>query len=398
MKIIFISLFFLICCAPAANEADSNLQVERITPGAERTDEYLPLLRSQQVGLVANHTSLVGEEHLLDVLLANDVQVEKVMSPEHGFRGDADAGAKIVDGVDEKTGLPVISLYGDHRKPTPEDIDGLDVIVFDLQDVGVRFYTYISTLHLVMEACAEAGLPVIVLDRPNPNGYYVDGPVLEPEYMSFVGMHEIPVVYGLTIGELAGMINGEGWLENGAQCDLTVIKCTGYDHTMTYDLPVAPSPNLPNLRSVLLYPSLCFFEGTTVSVGRGTNTQFQVIGHPKLMTGSYTFTPKSMPGALYPKHEGVQLYGTGLASLDIQTIRQWERLNLSWLIGYYEELAPKNQFFLENNFIDKLAGTDKLRKQIIDGMTEEEIRGTWKEGIEVFKKNRQKYLLYPDFE
>jgi uncharacterized protein YbbC (DUF1343 family) len=341
---------------------------------------------------------LIQGHHLVDVLLEQNVDVKRIYAPEHGFRGTADAGAKIEDQKDTTTCLSVLSLYGQKRKPTSEDLAGVEIMIFDIQDVGVRFYTYISTMHLMMEACAEAGIPVIVLDRPNPNGYYVDGPIREPEYKSFIGLHPIPVVYGMTIGELAIMINGEGWLENGVHCDLTVIPCENYDHTMTYDLPVAPSPNLPNLRSILLYPSLCFFEGTNVSIGRGTDNQFQVIGHPDYEQGSYTFTPEPKPGAMNPKYDGVQLYGTNLTSLSTDDIMKWGSINLSWLIQYYTYLSDKDDFFLENLFFDKLAGTAKLREQLLAGWTEEQIRGSWISDLEGFKAIRKRYLLYPDFE
>jgi len=369
-----------------------------VVPGAERLEMYLKLLEGKSVGLTINQSSMVQGRHLVDVLLENKVDIERIYAPEHGFRGTADAGAKIEDQKDSKTGLSVLSLYGKKRKPSQEDLAGVDIMIFDIQDVGVRFYTFISTMHLMMEACAEAGIPMIVLDRPNPNGYYVDGPVREPEYKSFIGMHPIPVVYGMTIGELATMINGEGWLENGVQCDLTVIACENYDHTMTYDLPVAPSPNLPNLRSILLYPSLCFFEGTNVSIGRGTANQFQVIGHPDFAPGGYTFTPEPMPGAMKPKYDGVTLHGTNLSTLTTDEILEWRSINLSWLIQYYTYLSDKGAFFLENLFFDRLAGTAKLREQILAGWSEEEIRGSWEKDVKGFKAKRKLYLLYQDFE
>ena len=293
----------------------------------------------------------------------------------------------------------MISLYGKQKKPSASDLKDIDILLFDIQDVGVRFYTYISTLHLVMEACAEQGVPVIVLDRPNPNGYYVDGPILEPAFRSFVGMDPIPVVYGMTIGELAGMINGEHWLANGIECALTIVPCTSWDHTMTYDLPVAPSPNLPNLRSILLYPSLCLFEGTQVSVGRGTDVQFQVIGHPAYPLRSFTFSPEPKPGAMQPKYRGTQVYGTDLTNLTIDEIMSWRRLNLKWLIDYYEVLTPSQHFFQEStDFFDKLAGTDTLKKQLEQGRSETQIRGSWQEGLKHFMNTRKKYLLYPDFQ
>ena len=356
--------------------------------------------------MVVNQTSVFNRflpwppktTHLVDSLLALNIPVKKIFAPEHGFRGEADAGEKVIDGIDAKTGLPIFSLYGETKKPTDEMLKSIDIMVFDIQDVGARFYTYISTLHHVMEACAENGIPLIVLDRPNPNGFYVDGPVLKPEFKSFVGMHPVPVVYGMTIGEYAQMINGEQWLSNGMQCELSVIPCNNYDHTMTYNLPIKPSPNLPNLRAILLYPSLCFFEGTTVSIGRGTDNQFQIIGHPEYDIGSYAFKPVSKPGANYPKHEDVMCFGQDLSSFDLTDLKREKKLNLSYLIEYYNFLRSKTQFFLDNNFFDKLAGTDQLKKQIIDDLSEAQIRATWQEDLLLFKQTRKKYLLYPDFE
>jgi uncharacterized protein YbbC (DUF1343 family) len=390
-------------CVQAQENVDrrSESRQENSTPvpGAEHPENYIQMLVDKNVACVINHSSLVGGAHLVDTLQRLGVQVKTVFAPEHGFRGTADAGEHLLNGIDPSTGVPVISLYGERKKPSSADLADIDIVLFDIQDVGVRFYTYISTMHLVMEACAEAGIPVIVLDRPNPNGYYVDGPVLNKTYQSFVGMHEIPVVYGLTIGELALMINGEGWLANGIQCSLTVVPCTQYDHTMTYDLPVAPSPNLPNHRSVLLYPSLCFFEGTEVSVGRGTHMQFQVLGHPSFEQGDYTFIPIALPGAKNPPLKGVLAKGTNLSELSIEEIVSWRRLHLSWLLEYAHVLQPLNEFFLpKTNFFDKLAGSEALRLQIQNNNSEDEIRASWQEGLNAFKMKRKKYLLYPDFE
>ena len=344
-----------------------------------------------------NHSSRIGDTHLVDTLRRLGIDIKVVFAPEHGFRGEADAGMHIANSKDDATGIQMISLYGEKKKPSEVDLLGVEIVVFDIQDVGVRFYTYISTLHLVMESCAENHIPLIVLDRPNPNGYYVDGPVLKPPYRSFIGMHEIPVVYGMTIGELALMINGEKWLANGAQCDLQVVPCIYYDHSMTYDLPVAPSPNLPNLRAVLLYPSLCFFEGTEVSVGRGTDMQFQVIGHPDYRPGSYIFIPESKPGATNPPHKGVQLYGTNLTTLTTEEIMSWKKINLTWLIEYHRYLEPKDTFFLKSTaFFDKLAGTDELRNQLEAGWTENQIRASWTSDLDKFLVSRKKYLLYSD--
>ena len=368
-------------------------QKNEIITGAERFSEYLPLLKGKKVGIVGNQTSIItterGPVHLVDTLLSRDVEVVKVFAPEHGFRGTADAGEVIKDGVDTKTGLPIISLYGNNKKPSATQLKGLDILIFDIQDVGVRFYTYISTLHYVMEAAAENDIPLILLDRPNPNGYYIDGPILEPAHKSFVGMHTVPVVYGLTMGEYAAMINGEKWLENGIQTDLRVIKMKNYDHNAPYSLPVKPSPNLPNAQAINLYPSLCFFEGTNVNAGRGTNKQFQVFGSPFLPKDKYPFTyvPESNEGARYPKHLGETCFGK-----DLSDHPRLESINLDWLINAYHNTSDKKVFF--NNFFTKLAGTTNLQKQIEAGMTEEEIKQTWESGLEGFQIIREKYLLY----
>ncbi|MBX2846379.1 MAG: DUF1343 domain-containing protein [Saprospiraceae bacterium] len=362
--------------------------------GAERLDEYLPLIHGQKVGLVVNQTSMVGDVHLVDLLLKNAISVEKVFAPEHGFRGTADAGEKVNDGIDVQTGLPIISLYGKNKKPYPEQLTDIDVLIFDIQDVGARFYTYISTMHYVMEAAAEHGKQVIILDRPNPNGHYVDGPVLQPAFKSFVGMHEVPVVHAMTIGEYAQMINGEGWLAKGIQCDLTVIPMEGYTHSTKYELPVKPSPNLPNATSIALYPSLCFFEGTTLSVGRGTNKQFQIVGHPKLRVSGYMFTPQPMPGAKYPKLEGQLCKGWDLSGISPE---ENDQLDLSYLIHAFKDLTEQDsEFFLKNNFFDKLAGSDQLRLQILEGIDIESIRQSWQSDIEQFQSIRSKYLIYPE--
>lgn len=380
-----------------------DLSGQPITPdvemvmGAGRTHKYLPLIEGKNVAVVANHTSLIGSAHLVDSLLALDTEVVKVFSPEHGFRGQAGAGEKVDDKIDLVTGLPIISLYGKHKKPRSEDLENVDMVIFDIQDVGARFYTYISTMTLVMEACAEAGIPVTVLDRPNPNGFYVDGPVLEEKFRSFVGMHPVPVVHGMTVGEYAHMVNGEYWLADSLQCDLTVIPVENYSHAYYYELPVSPSPNLPNKYAVYLYPSLCLFEGTDVSVGRGTEYPFQVIGHPEFTPGSYVFVPRSVPGkARHPKHENVYCNGQNLIGYAREMFHRPARLNLSWLISYHDFLKDKTDFF--NTYFDKLAGTDKLRKQIQAGLSQKQIRQSWKDDLEEFNKIRKKYLLYPDFE
>lgn len=351
-----------------------------------------------RLAVVANQTSLVGNTHLVDTLLASDVVVTKIFCPEHGFRGTAEAGAHVDNSIDSKTGIPIVSLYGKNKKPTQEQLADVDYVLFDLQDVGCRFYTYISTLHYVMEACAEAGIPLAVLDRPNPNGHYVDGPVLDTaHYRSFVGMHPVPVVYGMTIGEYARMINGEKWLANGVQCDLTVILLEGYTHETRYVLPVAPSPNLQTVEAVYLYPSLCFFEGTNVSVGRGTDHPFEMYGAPGMRAGDYRFTPHAIPGVSEnPPFKDVECAGfllSEIASYGFYKLVPGE-LDLSYLMTAYQNCPDKTNFFLKNNFFDKLAGTAQLRKQIVEGATDEEIRASWQPGLDAFKAVRAKYLLY----
>ncbi len=370
--------------------APTGLQV-----GAEQLDKYLPLLDGKTVSLVVNQTSAIGEEHLVDVLLKNGVNIKSIFAPEHGFRGKADAGAKIKSGIDTKTGLPLLSLYGRNKKPTPKMLNGVEVVVFDIQDVGARFYTYISTMHYVMEACAEQNIKVIILDRPNPNGHYVDGPIREKSLKSFVGMHPIPVVHGMTVGELAQMINGEKWLKNGVQCDVTIIPCENYAHTTFYELPIKPSPNLPNIRSIYLYPHLCFFEGTTVSVGRGTATPFQIYGSPQSKIGSFTFTPKPTEGASNPKHKGKTCAGFDLTQIPIEELQSIKKLQLDYVIQMYQNDPAQKQFF--NNFFDKLAGTSSLKEQIKNGLAEAEIRASWQPALDEFKVKRKQYLLYDDF-
>ena len=364
--------------------------------GAENFESYLQLLKDKRVGIVTNQTGILSKEkHLVDFLIEQNINLQKIYAPEHGFRGTADAGELIVDGKDTKTNLPIISLYGNNKKPKPEQLEGIDIMVFDLQDVGARFYTYISSLHYVMEACAENNIPLLVLDRPNPNGTIIDGPILEKEYTSFVGMHEIPVLHGMTIGEYAKMINGEKWLNPSPssglelKCDLTVIPCLNYSRDMKYSLPVKPSPNLPNDQSINLYASLCFFEGTNVSLGRGTEKQFQIYGSPFLPESEFdfSFTPKPNFGAKDPVHNGKLCFGE-----DLTEIRKVHRLELKWLLKAYENTTDKTVFFTD--FFTKLAGTKKLREQIEAGMTEKEIRKTWQEGLEQFKEVRKKYLIY----
>ncbi len=360
-------------------------QAQKIVVGAERTDSYLTYLKNKKIGIVGNQTSMIKDTHLVDSLLNLGIDIVKVFSPEHGFRGDADAGEKVKNVIDSKTGLPIISLYGNNRKPQKKQLEGIDVLLFDIQDVGVRFYTYISTLHYVMEAAAESGIPLIVLDRPNPNGHYVDGPIREEKFKSFVGMHPIPIAHGMTMGEYAKMIKGEKWIAKN--CDLNVIEMENYTHNMSYDLPIKPSPNLPNTRAVNLYPSLCLFEGTNISVGRGTEYPFQHFGAPYL-ANNYSFTPKSGAGSKQPKHENLLCFGTDLRFQE----NYLTSINLNWLIATYNECDKKDQFF--NTFFDKLAGTDKLRLLIIDGKTEKEIKETWEKDLTVFKKISEKYLIY----
>jgi len=373
----------------------SMLFAGKITPAAEQLNRYLPLLKNKHVALVVNHSSLTAQGHLVDTLLKHGIKVKKIFAPEHGFRGKSDAGAHVKSSHDRKTGLPIISLYGKHKKPTRRDLKGIDLILFDIQDVGVRFYTYLSTLHYIMEAGAEQQIPVIVLDRPNPNAHYIDGPVLQKKYRSFVGLHPVPIVYGMTIGEYAGMINGERWLKGRKQVKLTVIPIANYTHKSIYSLPVKPSPNLPNDRSIVLYPSLAFFEGTVISAGRGTTKPFQLYGDPKYQIQKFSFTPKSRPGAKYPKFKGKRCYGVDLSRTDLKKERAKQYIDLSYLQDAYTHYPDKKHFFLKNRFIDRLAGSDKLRKQIGSGMSAENIRKSWKKDLEKFKKIRSKYLLYP---
>ncbi|MDJ1468513.1 DUF1343 domain-containing protein [Cytophagaceae bacterium NT2B1] len=358
--------------------------------GAEQFKEYIADLKGKRVALVVNHTSLVGKTHLADTLLSQKINIVKIFAPEHGFRGDADAGEHVSNTIDKKTGLPLISIYGKNKKPSPEQLKDVDVVIFDIQDVGARFYTYISTMHYVMEACAENQKKCLVLDRPNPNGHYFDGPVLKPAFKSFIGMHQIPVVHGLTVGELAQMINGEGWLANNVKCDLKVIQVKGYTHQTPYVLPVRPSPGLPTEVSIRLYPSICFFEGTTISLGRGTDFSFQVAGAPNPIYGSFTFTPKTTAIVKNPPHENQLCYGKDYRQ---DTTRH---LTLKYLLDFYNMTPDKSKFFLTTKHFDLLAGSEELKKQILAGMTEEQIRATWQSDLQKYATMRKKYLLYPD--
>ncbi len=400
--ILFIPFFCMNCSSEEQNknmEPSSPIEValtkmKTVKVGAARFDQYFNLINNKNIALVVNQTSMIGDTHLADTLQRIGVNIKAIFAPEHGFRGKADAGEKVVDGIDVKTGIPVLSLYGKNKKPKADQLEGIDLVVFDIQDVGARFYTYISTLHYVMEACAENGVGVLILDRPNPNGHYVDGPILEEDYQSFVGMHPIPVVHGMTIAEYARMVNGEGWLVDGIQCNLSTVACEEYNHETVYNLPIKPSPNLPNNRSIYLYPSLCFFEGTTISIGRGTNTQFQVYGHPDFTHGAYEFIPEPMDGAKYPKLEGERCKGVDLTTLNLTELRNTKSLNLEYLIAAYKDYPNKKEFFLKNLFFDQLAGGATLREQIIAGKTATEIKATWQKGLNQFKKTRAKYLLY----
>lgn len=370
----------------------------KVVVGAEKMNNYVPQLKNKKIGLVVNHTSLVGEfekeKHLVDTLVKLGITIDKIFVPEHGFRGKADAGENVGNSIDAKTGIAIVSLYGNKKKPTKEDLASIDFMIFDIQDVGARFYTYISTMHYVMEACAENNVPLVVLDRPNPNGFYVDGPVLKPEFKSFVGMHPVPVVHGLTVGEYAKMINGEKWLEGGKQCRLTVIPCDNYFHDDTYEVRVKPSPNLPNMTAIYLYPSLCFFEGTIVSVGRGTSYPFQIFGYPEFPSKIFEFTPKSVEGAKNPPYLNTKCYGMDLREYGKNYFLENRKLNIKWLIDAYNRTPDKSKFF--NNFFDKLAGSEQLRQQIIAGKTETQIRQSWQADLEEFIVMRQQYLLYKD--
>lgn len=366
-----------------------------IQPAAEAMDLYLPMLAGQRVGLVINHSSYIHDARLVDTLVKRGINVTILFTPEHGLQGTADRGAHIDDQTDPASGIPVFSLHGSHKKPTKESLAGVDVLVFDMQDVGVRFFTYISTLMYVMEAAGAEDIPVIVLDRPNPNGHYIDGPVLDTtRFKSFVGLMPIPVVYGMTIGELAKMALGEGWV--AGNCDLTVIPCRYYDHTMMYPLPIKPSPNLPDFRSVLLYPGICFFEGTPFSLGRGTDKPFQMIGHPDFPEQSFSFTPKSVSGASRPVLEGQTCYGVDLRETDIDSLFQKRQLDLSMLLYFYAHF-DKTKFF-DSVWFDKLAGTSALRESIEKGWSEKEIRASWKADLQAFNERRKQYLLYKDFD
>lgn len=394
-----------------------------IIPAAERIDVYLPLIRGKKLGIFANQTSMVGNTHLVDTLRKLGVDIKVIFGPEHGFRGTADAGEKVGNYTDKETGIPVVSLYGSKRRPSAEDVKDVDILLFDIQDVGVRFYTYISSLEEFMEAAFELGKPLLLLDRPNPNGHYVDGSVLDKKYKSFVGMQPVPIVYGMTIAEYALMIAGEKWLSEKANArydyyknhgknsvdtpfHFQVIKNASYNHKSKYVLPVKPSPNLPNIQSIYLYPSTCFFEGTVLSEGRGTNKQFQVFGHPSLPKDLYSFTPNPNEGAKNSKLYGQVCYGWDLSGTPEEVLEKVDkRIQLKWLMQAYQLFPEKDKFFIlpksgkmEESFFNKLAGNNDLWQQIVAGKSEDEIRKSWEPGLSEFKKIRKKYLLYEDFE
>tara|TARA_B100000768_G_C11284951_1_gene381796 strand:- start:16146 stop:17339 length:1194 start_codon:yes stop_codon:yes gene_type:complete len=386
-------LLFVLTLLSCRNQSNTHAQTP-LSVGAQQTEHYLPILKNKNIGIVANQTTVIFKEegytHLVDSLLSLNIAVKKVFAPEHGFRGTADAGETIKDGIDSGSGVPIVSLYGANKKPNAKILEGLDLIIFDVQDVGARFYTFLSTLHYMMETCANLGITVVVLDRPNPNGHYVDGPILDLNYSSFVGMHPVPIVHGMTVGEYAKMINGEGWLSKDVQCDLKVIPVENYTHQTAYELPIKPSPNLPNATAINLYPSLCLFEGTNVSMGRGTELQFQIFGSPflKSVDYSYEFTPKPNVGAKYPVYENKICTG-----LNLKNHSNLSQIELKWLLDAFQNTENKAEFF--NPFFTKLAGQKLLQKQIEMGMNSDQIRDSWKTDLERYKLLRAPYLLYP---
>lgn len=392
-RILFLIVFLTLttsCLAQNAGTSSSG----KVLPGAYHMEEYLPILKGKKVALMVNQTAEVNGILLPDTLLRLGVNLVRIFSPEHGFRGKADAGAAVQNSEDPITGLPVISLYGNHKKPTAAQLKDVDIMIYDLQDVGVRFYTYISSLEYLMEACASEGIPLLILDRPNPLGFIVDGPVLDRNFSSFVGMQPIPVIYGMTPGEYANMLIGEQWI-SPSNVDLSVIKCSDYTHSSLYNLPVPPSPNLKTMAAVYLYPSLCFFEGTPVSVGRGTTLPFQQFGHPLLKNYTYQFTPKSMSGSTNPPLKGQVCQGLLIAEHAEDALKLIDgKLQLGWLIDAYKNFPEKDQFF--TTFFEKLAGTDLLRKQIVKGLSEKEIRTSWEPALQAFRLIRSKYLLYEE--
>ncbi len=402
VRLLLVLLLFS-CAGNAQNEVEQSLisatiqapDEDPIGPGAENLNAYLDLLLDKRIAVIANHSAMIGQAHLIDSLLSLGVDISHIYASEHGFRGHEADGAKISDETDISTGLPIYSLYGEIKKPSPASLEGIDLVIFDMQDVGVRFYTFLSTLHYIMEACAENDVPLMILDRPNPNLVSLpDGPLLDPAFSSFIGLHPVPVLYGLTIGEYGQMINGEGWLTKGIKADLTVIPCTNYTRDDQYVLPIPPSPNLPNQKSVYLYPSLCFFEGTVVSIGRGTDHPFQVVGHPKFKFGSYLFTPMPNSGSKYPKLEGEQCFGLAMSDERASALHESGQLDLSLLLEFYKELNMGDDFFRQDGYFDLLAGTDQLRNQIQSGYTQEEIRASWQMDLQRYKEMYKEYWIY----
>ena len=393
---VLLSIFFSSLTIFSANYSTSASDPKVIKTGAERTEQYLTFLKDKRVAIMANQTSMVGTRHLVDTLLSLKINIRKIFSPEHGFRGASEAGEEIESYFDKSSGLNVISLYGKNKKPKASDLKDIDIVIFDIQDVGVRFYTYISSLHYLMEACAENKITLLILDRPNPNGFYIDGPVLKTEYKSFVGMHTVPLVHGMTIAEYATMINGEGWLENSEKCDLKYVLCENYNHKSLYKVPVKPSPNLPEMNSIYLYPSLGLFEGTKVSIGRGTDFPFQIIGFPEFTNKDFSFIPKSLKGfSEHPMYQNITCYGFDLRDSAGLIFYPEPHINLNWLKWMYNSYPEKEKFF--SSFFNSLAGTDILQVQIKNGLSACQIRKTWKKDLEKFRSVRKKYLLYKDF-
>lgn len=386
-------LIILLLCSILLVQAQGATE-KRVIVGAEQTQAYLPILKNKRVAIFSNHTGMVGNKHLLDVLLENKVNVVAIFSPEHGFRGDADAGEHVSNSVDKKTGVPILSLYdGKTGKPSKESMQKFDLLIVDIQDVGLRFYTYYASMVRLMDACAETNRKMLILDRPNPNGHYVDGPILDMKHKSGVGWLPIPIVHGMTLGELAGMVNGERWLPASRICDVTVIPCKNYTHQTMYQLPIPPSPNLPNMKSIYLYPSTCFFEATPVSLGRGTSLPFQVYGHPNMKGYDYSFTPRSLPGAKNPPQLNKLCYGVNLSGLSDEEI--WKKgVDLSYVIDAYTNLNMNDHFF--RPFFELLVGRDYVRKMIEEGKSADEIKAMWQEDVATFKIQRKPYLLYQE--
>lgn len=390
MKILLLRFFFSVLVFAGCK---ANINCPDIIPGAENMQEYLQILKEKEIGTIVNQTSLVGKKHLVDTLSDLGIQIKKIFTPEHGYSGRFNAGEIVENSMHDKN-IPIISLYGKNKKPTAENLQGLEILVFDLQDVGCRFYTYLSTLHYIMEACAENDIELIVLDRPNPNAHFIDGPVLDTSYGSFVGLHPVPIVYGMTIGEYAQMINGEGWLEKGLRCKLRVVHCRNYTHDREYVLPVRSSPNLPDMRSVYLYPSLCLFEGTIVSVGRGTEYPFQVYGHPDYSKKDFFFIPKKKSGSNgIVKYDGEKCFGVDFRHIEPNELKRMKKINLGWILKMYDDIGRGDEFFKSS--FNLLAGNAVLKEQIKKGLSEKEIRDSWYDELEKFKLIREKYLIYP---